>query len=222
MKVQDIMTRNVIYASPEISISEVADIIFRNEFHALPIVENNKVVGIITEDDFFLKGYNDTYLPSFIRTIQQSKVVDKIPNDVQEKMKKLLEAKAKDLMTKDVLCVSEELNVPELMEMIGKTRFTTFPVVDKENNIKGIVTLIDVIGTLKAESQKMQRALSKDKDMREIDKLVQAVHPYWRDSFVMMNKKKVKTWEGVVLISLIAAILTIIIAVIKEIYYPSL
>jgi CBS domain-containing protein len=219
MRVQDLMTSDVIYAHPTTSISEVADIIFRNKFHAVPIVENNKVAGIITEDDFFLKGYNDTYLPSFIRTIGQNKIADKAPGNIQEKMKKLLEAKASDLMSKDVLCVPQDLFIEELMEIINKTRFTTFPVVDKENNIQGIITLIDIIGTMKEESRKMRQALSKSKDLREIDKLAQDVNPYWRDTFVLMNKKQVQIWKAIVIMSITAVAISIILSVIIAIYF---
>lgn len=222
MKVQDVMTQDVIYTSPETSISEVADMIFRNKFHAIPIVEDSKVVGIITEDDFFLKGYNDTYLPSFIRAMQQNKAEDKVPGDIKEKMKKLLEAKASDLMTKDPMCVPQDLPVAELMEMINKTKFTTFPVVDKNNAIQGIVTLIDVIGTMKESSKKMRQALLKSGDLREIDKLAQDVNPYWRDTFVMMNKKQVQSWKGIVIISIISVAVSVIISVIRAARFPNL
>jgi len=209
MQVKDIMTRDVIYASPDTSISDVADIIFRNKFHAIPIVENNKAVGIITEDDFFLKGYNDMYLPSFIRSIGQNKVAEKIPGDIQDKMKKLLDAKASDLMTKDPVCVPQELPVSELMELIRKTKFTTLPVADRDNNILGIVTLVDVIGTVSGESKEMRKIISQNGEIREIDKLVQSIHPYWRDTFVLMNKKKVQSWKGMAYISIAAAIVAV-------------
>lgn len=210
MQIKDIMTHDVIYVSPDTSISEVADTLFRNKFHAIPIVENNKVVGIVTEDDFFLKGYNDMYLPSFIRSIAQNKVESKVPQEIQDKMKKLLEAKASDLMTKDPLCVPPEMPVSELMETIKRTKFTTLPVTDRDNNILGIVTLVDVIGTVKEGSREMQKTLSMHGEIREIDKLVQAVHPYWRDTFVLMNKKRVQSWKGMVYISIAAAIVAIV------------
>lgn len=209
MQVKDIMTHDVIYVSSNTNISEVADMIFRNKFHAIPIVDENKVVGIITEDDFFLKGYNDMYLPSFIRSIAQNRVEDKIPQDIQDKMKKLLDAKASDLMTKEPTCVPPELPVSELMELIKKTRFTTFPVADRDNKILGIVTLVDVIGTVSDGSKELRKIISQHGEVRDIDKLVQAIHPYWRDTFVLMNKKKVQSWKGMVFISLVAAIVAI-------------
>lgn len=213
MQIREIMTRDVIYASPDTNISDVADIIFRNKFHAIPIVENNKAVGIITEDDFFLKGHNDMYLPSFIRSIQQNKVAERIPRDIKDNIKKLLDAKASDLMTKDPVCVPEDLPVSELMELIRKTKFTTFPVADRDNNILGIVTLVDVIGTVSDGSKEIRKIISQNGETREIDKLVQAVHPYWRDTFVLMNKKKVQSWKGMAYIGIVTAAVAIMASV---------
>jgi CBS domain-containing protein len=212
MQVRDIMTHDVICVSPETSVSEVADIIFRNRFHALPVVEKNKIVGIITENDFFLKGHNDMYLPSFIRAIAQHKaeVQDKIPEEIQENMKKLLDAKASDLMSAEVVTVAPELPVSELMELIDKTKFTTFPVADPGKKLLGIITLVDIIGTLNDGSRQIQKVVSGDKKIRDIDRLVQTVQPYWRDTFVLMSRKKVKSWKGMVFISLIAAVFAII------------
>jgi len=47
-KVDDIMTRKVITASPEASLGELADLLERNCIKRVPVVKNSKVVGIVS------------------------------------------------------------------------------------------------------------------------------------------------------------------------------
>jgi CBS domain-containing protein len=60
-KVSDVMTHNVITASPETSVSEVAALLERNRIKRVPIVENKKLVGIVSRANLLqgLAGLKD-------------------------------------------------------------------------------------------------------------------------------------------------------------------
>jgi CBS domain-containing protein len=206
MKIRDIMVADTISVSPEVPISEVADILFSNRFHGLPVVEKEKVVGIITEDDFFLKNYDEIYLPSYNRFLKENKSVANLPEDIKDKIEKILGTKAKDIMTADCLTVDPEMDVAELMRLVKETKFTTFPVVDGENNIRGIVTLSDVLGTVKSGSIEMKKAFNGKFKNKAVAELVKEVDVLWKEKLVIMSKKQVRTWKGLVFISTIAAI----------------
>jgi acetoin utilization protein AcuB len=49
--VGEIMTRNIIAISPDISIEEATTLLHDNKIGCLPVVEDGNLVGIITEDD---------------------------------------------------------------------------------------------------------------------------------------------------------------------------
>ncbi len=51
LTVGEIMTRNVITISPDISVEEAATILHDNKIGCLPVVEDGNLVGIITEND---------------------------------------------------------------------------------------------------------------------------------------------------------------------------
>jgi len=51
LRIQHVMTRNLVTVSTSNSIKEVAEILAGKEFHALPVVDNNKLVGIVTTTD---------------------------------------------------------------------------------------------------------------------------------------------------------------------------
>jgi CBS-domain-containing membrane protein len=47
-KVKDVMTRSVITAAPETSISEIAELLERNRIKRVPIVKDRKIIGIVS------------------------------------------------------------------------------------------------------------------------------------------------------------------------------
>ena len=206
MKIKDIMVTSVISVRSDASISDVTDIIFSNRFHGLPVVEGDKVIGIITEDDFFLKNYDALFLPAYIKFIQEKKIAENVPQDIKDKIKKLLGSRATDIMTRDCLTVSPEMDVAELMEQIKTTKFTTFPVTDADKHLLGIVTLSDILGTVKKGSRQMKRSFSRNRQANELDKIAEELDAVWNDNLVVMSKKSVKTWKGITFISLITAL----------------
>jgi acetoin utilization protein AcuB len=51
LTVGEIMTRNVITISPDISVEEAATLLHDNKIGCLPVVEDGNLVGMLTEDD---------------------------------------------------------------------------------------------------------------------------------------------------------------------------
>ncbi len=50
-KIRDVMTKNVVLASPSMSVIEVAELMEKHDVNRLPVVENGKLVGIIARAD---------------------------------------------------------------------------------------------------------------------------------------------------------------------------
>jgi len=51
MRVEEVMTKEVVSISPEASLSDAMKIFMQNRFHALPVVKHGTVVGILTTFD---------------------------------------------------------------------------------------------------------------------------------------------------------------------------
>ena len=151
MRVNDIMTRKVFFVFPETKIREAAALMEEYRVHGLPVVEEEKVVGIVTETDFFVRGLSGFYLPSYIDFIKNIKMTDYVGNNDRknEKIKKVLNIRVKDIMTKKCITVSSDMTVKKLFEMFNKTKLQVFPVVKKDKTLVGIVTLMDFIKLLK-------------------------------------------------------------------------
>jgi acetoin utilization protein AcuB len=53
VEVGDVMTRNVVTASPETNLVDVAKTMLDRKIGGLPVLENGRLVGIVTESDIF-------------------------------------------------------------------------------------------------------------------------------------------------------------------------
>ncbi len=149
MKVEDLMTTEVISINPGTSLVEVAKLLRQNKIHSLPVVdENNRVVGIVTEMDFFIKDAASSYLPKWMELMGQIKEQSAVTLSSQESLDYIIDLRAQDIMTTDVKKVRPDTYIKELLDIFKETRFKTFPVVDKNNELVGIISLVDVIKSI--------------------------------------------------------------------------
>lgn len=149
MKVEDIMTTDVISVQIGTSLIEVAKLLKENKLHSLPIIdEKRRLIGIVTEMDFFIKDAASSYLPQWIELMGQIKEGSAFSLKEQEKLDYVIDLRAQDIMTTEVVTVGPETYVKELMDIFKKTRFKTFPVIDRNKALVGIVSLVDVIKSI--------------------------------------------------------------------------
>ncbi|ENN96023.1 hypothetical protein J422_04760 [Methanocaldococcus villosus KIN24-T80] len=126
IKVKDIMTRNVITAKKDESVIEAFEKMLKYKISSLPVVENNKVIGIVTTTDI---GYNLI------------------------KDKYTLTTTVGEVMTKNVVTINEDASILEAIKKMDEYGdkdeiINQLPVVDKDNNLVGIISDGDIIRAL--------------------------------------------------------------------------
>jgi len=123
-QVRQIMTQNPVTAGPSNSIAEVTELMVTNGLNQLPVVENGKLVGMITTHDLWKDSLNPDVNHTDISSIMSTKVIKIAPKD----------------------------KVGTAAELFMDRRFKTLPVVNLDNQLKGVVTAFDVMRlTLKKE-----------------------------------------------------------------------
>ena len=149
MKVEDIMTADVISIQKETSIIEVARLLWKNKIHSLPVIDNKRqLVGIVTEMDFFIKDVVSSYFPQWLELMRRIRQENVVSFKEQENLGYVIHSRADDIMTAEVVTVKLDTTINELMDIFKETRFKTFPVVDKNKTLLGIVSLVDVIKSI--------------------------------------------------------------------------
>ncbi|MBD3238126.1 MAG: CBS domain-containing protein [Candidatus Moranbacteria bacterium] len=146
MKIQDIMTKEVVSVRQDTTIIQVSKILEKHGFHGVPVVnDQNKLVGIITESDFFIKDMPDIFLPSYIAFLKRAEFAENLKDKEQEQAKAILEAKAADIMTKECITLTPESDINDLIGVFKNKKIHSVPIVDGNYQLVGIVTQADII-----------------------------------------------------------------------------
>ena len=129
MIVRDIMTENPVTADVSDTIGDALDTLTELDVRHLPVVEGDRLVGLLSDRD--LRTYA---LPARVEFNNPQKAAARLEHAVSE------------LMSGDVIAVSPEDDVIELVRLMIDHKFGAVPVVDPINgNLVGIVSYLDVL-----------------------------------------------------------------------------
>lgn len=117
MLAQDLMTRDVSIANPDQTIQQAARNMAIMDVGALPVGENNRLVGMVTDRDIVLRGIAEGKGPH---------------------------TKVRDVMTPDVKYCFEDQDVVEIADSMAEVQIRRLPVVDRDKNLVGILSLSDI------------------------------------------------------------------------------
>lgn len=145
MTVKDIMTKDVVCVSPETPVSMVARILYDRNFTGVPVVDaNHEIVGIVTEFDL-MSEEGSIHIPTFINLLSSTNVQGMSGKQVDRQLASIRETKVRDIMTKDVITISEETDIPTVARLFTGKRINPIPVVDIHNRVVGIVGRADIV-----------------------------------------------------------------------------
>jgi CBS domain-containing protein len=116
-EVRSIMTKDPIVAQLNQTIDEVSVIMMESRLQQLPVVEDGKLKGMVTSYDLW-------------KATREGHGSDMC---------------VKDIMTTKVVRITPKDKVGTAAELFADRRFKTLPVVNLDNELKGVVTAFDVI-----------------------------------------------------------------------------
>jgi CBS domain-containing protein/anti-sigma regulatory factor (Ser/Thr protein kinase) len=132
LKVKDVMVSAVISAGKDSTLRHIQAVMRENYITGVPIVEEQHIVGIISIEDI-------------INALDQG----------------FIETTAEAHMTRNVIVLEEDMPLSFAISYLNKYRYGRFPVVNKKQELTGILTSKDVIGTLLAEMNREVLRLEK-------------------------------------------------------------
>jgi len=151
MKVKDLMTKNVITFSPDMTIKEAMEILVKNNIGGAPVVENGKLVGIITQRDILsyldmaYKRQGWIFIPTPFDIIEIPRVTALPYEKFTEIYESLGKEKIGDIMQKKVYFVEPDDDIEDAIQLLGKGKINRLPVVDKDREVVGIITRGDIL-----------------------------------------------------------------------------
>ncbi len=99
-----------------------------NQIHHVPVVNGTKLVGLLSAVD--LASLSLTSFGSDERS--NDAILDN-------------QFSVEDVMSKNVVTIKPTTSIREVAEMLAEGHFHSLPIVDKEGNLKGLVTSTDLI-----------------------------------------------------------------------------
>ncbi len=125
MKLKDIMVRDVEVIAGQATITMAAERMKARKVSALPVIEHGRVAGMLTDRDIVVR-------------------VLAMHLDPQR-------ARVRDHMSQGTIHVYEDQDVKEAIQIMGLHHFRRLPILARDGNLVGIVTLSDLLKASKAE-----------------------------------------------------------------------
>jgi CBS domain-containing protein len=150
MKVEEVMTREVITCSPADPIRDIVKLMSEKCISGLPVVDNGKLTGIITEGDIakVLAGppvSSTLWLPSPFEVLLEIPIKDLIElRRLQASVKDVGEKPVRDVMSKDPITIEPQNDLGDASALMARYKINRLPVV-KNGKLIGIVTRDDII-----------------------------------------------------------------------------
>lgn len=131
LTVRDIMLHRTERLPPEAPVREAVDLMVRRRIHALPVVgEKGEVLGMVTDRDIMR-----ALMP--LPRLDDAEEHQTIPGNLS----------VRDIMSRSVLCVSEELGLSEAATMMVNKDIEQLPVVSG-GALTGVITRAEIIRRL--------------------------------------------------------------------------
>lgn len=116
--VRDVMTANPQTVTDRDSLLDVARIMRDSDTGVVPVVDGKKIIGLVTDRDIVVRAIADG--------------------------KDIHNCKVNEVMSKTVRTVNEDASVREVLNMMSGSQIRRVPVVNRNNELVGIVSMKDI------------------------------------------------------------------------------
>ena len=146
-RVSEIMERDVVTATPEMTVHELVTLMQERKISGMPVIDaEGCLVGIVTEGDLVVED-TDLHLPGYFQF-----VLDLSPRkhqkEFEEQLRKAVGSTVAEIMTTDVEMVGPDEPVSRAANIMVEKKVNRVPVVDDDDHLLGIVTRMDIIRML--------------------------------------------------------------------------
>ncbi len=189
MRAIDVMTTSVLFAHPDTSVQETAKTLAENHISGMPVIDDKgALIGMITEGDLLHRAEIGTGVGKRAWWLEFLASTRELAHGyVREHSHKV-----RDLMTTDVVSVTEDTPVVQIAEMLERHRIKRVPVL-KEGKVTGLVSRANLIRALaSAVPDAVPSVAPEDESIR--DAIVKAM----KDTRWSLSREDVLVTHGVV------------------------
>jgi CBS domain-containing protein len=135
MKVQDVMTKDVIFCAPQDNLADAANLLIQRDCGVLPIVdEAKKVVGIVTDRDICIAAASRNVKPSDIN--------------------------AADFTDKKVVSCKANEKIEDVLKKMKRYQIKRLPVTSQDDTLVGIISVADILSATDKHKSLRKKVIS--------------------------------------------------------------
>jgi len=162
MRAKDVMTTEVVYAGPETDVRTIVQELLKRRISAVPVVDDGgRVIGIVSEGDLMRRAESDTehHRSWWLQLLQD-------PEDRASEYLKTHGLKARDVMTRNPVTVSEDTSLDEIATLLERNGIKRVPVL-RNGKLVGIVSRADLLHGLVARASQEAKSVAASGPTRE-------------------------------------------------------
>jgi CBS domain-containing protein len=144
MHAADVMTPDVVCASPDTSLSELVRLMLNHDVSGLPIVEDGRLVGIVSEGDLLRRAELGVE-PRASRWLELLTSTDRLAADYARSHGR----RAGEIMTREVVTVDAATPISEVAHVLEARHIKRVPVM-RQGRLVGIVSRRNLLQALAA------------------------------------------------------------------------
>ena len=189
MLARDVMTMAVVTVGPDERVEDIAKLLLERSISAVPVVApDGCLMGIVSEGDLIRRRVRESegHRSWWLKLLTG-------PEDRARDYVKIHGHRAEDVMTREVVTVTEDTSVGEIAHILEMRRIKRVPVV-REDKVVGIVSRANLLHGLAAQKERTTTAPSpNDRAIRQ-----QIMSVVAREGWVTHGSLNVLVTDGVV------------------------
>ena len=195
MNASDVMTREILSVRPDATVAEAIRTMLDNRISGLPVIDGaGRLVGVLTEGDLLRRGETGTerQRPRWLEILMG-------PGRLAGEYVRTHGRKVDGIMTRDVVSVTPDTPLKEVVELMERRRIKRVPVLDGDVLV-GILSRADLLRALLGALEEKPAPTTSDEEIRERI-LAELARTAWvpRDGVTITVKNGVVDLNGVIL-----------------------
>ncbi|MGH7369638.1 MAG: CBS domain-containing protein [Candidatus Methylomirabilaceae bacterium] len=190
MKAKDIMTTKVVAVGPEMPVNAVAALLLDRHISAVPVIDDERrLLGIVSEGDLMRRGEAAPRRSWWLTLFGEAE-------EMAREFVKTHGLRAKDVMTREVVTVTEGTSVADIAAVLEARGFKRVPVV-RDGRLVGIVSRADLLRAMAARGIKPMVPEAVDDEKIRTELLAKLAREPWADTHllsVVVDQGMVHLW----------------------------
>jgi len=146
LKASQIMTRQFLTISPEMSVEELARLLLRKDVTGAVIVDKKgKLLGVVTEGDLIAKEKN-LHLPTVV-SLFDAAIYLETSEHFKSELHRMVATRVEDIYTKKPVTIELTSTLADIATLMSEKRIHFLPVMN-ENRVEGVVGRREILRAL--------------------------------------------------------------------------